>query len=160
MTITVTGIVQIGIVVHSVEDTVKRYQKLLGLTDWSINEVNTEKTKGRNFSNREEPIHAKALIAWTNLGGLELEIIQPQDQNSVYWEFLRDKGPGIHHIMLGTEDTNALSNHLTGQGVQLLASGALQETHFKLFDTQRDLGVFCEIAHGGALIADRKMNNF
>ena len=42
-------IVQIGIVVPSVDAAVKNYATLLGITDWNINYVDTDHGKGRSF---------------------------------------------------------------------------------------------------------------
>ena len=125
-----------------------------GLDDWRFNEVNTVKGKGANFRSGKQPIDARALIAWLPLGNVELELIEPRDNTSVYAEFLRDKGPGIHHVMFVTPDYDRCVEQLTACDVQTLGSGELQNTRFRLFDTLSDLGLICEIAEGEALIPD------
>jgi len=150
-----SDVLQIGIVVRSAEGTARRYTELLGVTDWHFNEVDTEKGKGANFRTRGEPIKARALIAWTQLGNVELELIEPRDEDSVYAEFLRDRGPGIHHVMFATGDYDACLDRMRANGVAEMASGELQHTRFQLLDTLEPLGMICEIAEGEALVPDR-----
>ncbi len=150
-----TDVVQIGIVVRSAEDTARRYQELLGVTDWHFNEVDTENGKGADFRSRGKPITAKALIVWTQLGNVELELIEPRDQDSVYAKFLREQGPGIHHVMFATGDYDACQDRMHANGIATMASGELQNTRFQLLDTVETLGVISEIADGEALVPDR-----
>jgi len=150
-----SDVVQIGIVVQSAEGTARQYMELLGVTDWHFNEVDTEKGKGANFRTRGEPIKARALIAWTQLGNVELELIEPRDEDSVYAEFLRDKGPGIHHVMFAAADYESCLDRMQKNGFETLASGELQNTRFQLLDTIEALGAVIEIADGEALVPDR-----
>jgi 4-hydroxyphenylpyruvate dioxygenase-like putative hemolysin len=147
-------VVQIGIVVDDAAATVCRYRELLGFDDWRFNEVDTVNGKGVNFRRGEHPVDARALIAWMPLGNVELELIEPRDETSVYAEFLRDKGPGIHHVMFVTPDYDHCVSQMTARGVSKLGSGELQDTRFQLFDTQAELGIICEIAAGEPLIPD------
>lgn len=89
------------------------------------------------------------------LGNIELELIEPRDQTSVYAEFLRDKGPGIHHVMFVTPDYDHCLDKMAEQGVLILGSGELQSTRFTSLDTLADLGLICEIAEGDPLLPDR-----
>jgi 4-hydroxyphenylpyruvate dioxygenase-like putative hemolysin len=150
-----SDVLQIGIVVRSAEGTARRYRELLGVTDWHFNEVDTEMGKGANFRTRGEPIKARALIAWTQLGNVELELIEPRDEHSVYAEFLHDHGPGFHHVMIATGDDEVLVERMQQAGVETLASGELQNTRFQLLDTIEALGAVIEIADGEALVPDR-----
>ena len=101
-----------------------------------------------------EFIVAKAKIAWINIGSVELEVIEPRDEGSVYAQFLRDTGPGIHHVMFSTSDFDKCSATMAENNVGVIGSGELQQTRFKMFDTEKDLGLICEIADGHALTPD------
>ncbi len=147
-------VVQIGIVVRDAEATARRYRDLLALDDWRFNEVDTVNGKGSNFRTGEQAIAARALIAWMPLGNVELELIEPRDETSVYAKFLREQGPGIHHVMFATPDYDHCVSHMASHGISTVGSGALQDTRFHLFDTQADLGLICEIAEGEPLVPD------
>ena len=148
------NILQIGVVVHSVDDTVEKYRTLLGLQDWHINFVDTEKGIGRNFKNRGRDIKRKTKIAWIKIGNVELELIEPQDEESDHAEFLREHGPGIHHVMFGNNDYDATLSHMLSQGYQVVSEGELQGARIHVFDTLEDLGLLCEIAEGETLEPD------
>ena len=122
-----------------------------------INYVDSDKGKGANFYRGDKPIKAKAKIAWINIGDVELELIEPRDEHSVYAEFLRDKGPGIHHVMFATADYDSCVKRMTDNQIGTLGGGELQHTRFQMFDTQTDLGLICEIAEGDPLIPDESL---
>lgn len=148
------GIVQIGIVVRDLDDAVARYGFLLGWKDWNFNAVDTQAGKGRRFTFGGAPIEARARIAWMEVGAIEIELIEPRDEDSVYAEFLRDRGPGLHHVMLATEDYRASLADFEQEGYAVVASGELQQTRFALVDTVADLGMLIELAEGGPLVPD------
>ena len=85
---------------------------------------------------------------------VEIELIEPLDEDSVYAEHLREHGPGLHHIMFETDDYAQSWSHLVENGVAEIASGDLQKSRFALFDMRAQLGLICEIAEGGALVPD------
>jgi methylmalonyl-CoA/ethylmalonyl-CoA epimerase len=151
-------IIQIGVVVNNVDRCVERYGELLGWKDWHFNTVDTTLGKGRNFIFAGKPIEARARIAWTVIGQLELELIEPQDEHSIYAEFLRQKGPGLHHVMIEALDFRSTLADFAKHNCDVLASGELQNTRFALVDTLDDLGLLIEIAEGGPLIPDSSLS--
>lgn len=152
-------IVQIGIVVPSVDAAVNNYVNLLGITDWNINYVDTDQGKGRNFRVARKVVAVKAKIAWVKIGEIELELIEPQDDCSIYAEYLRSNGPGVHHLMFGTHHYQHTVEEMQRHGVESLVSGELQATEFQLFDTQQMLGTICEFATGDPLVPDEAARN-
>jgi len=152
-------IVQIGIVVPSVDAAAKNYATLLGITDWNINYVDTDHGKGRNFRVGGKEVAVKAKIAWAKIGEIELELIEPQDDSSIYAEYLRSNGPGVHHLMFGTNDYQHTVDEMRRHGVQSFVTGELQMTEFRLFDTQQMLGTICEFATGDPLVPDEEVRN-
>jgi methylmalonyl-CoA/ethylmalonyl-CoA epimerase len=150
----INGVVQIGILVRNVDDAVRQYAKLFGIGDWNINYVDTENAKGQNFRTAKNKVAVKAKIAWATIGGVELELIEPQDTTSIYAEHLESHGPGVHHVMFGTSDYDGTVASLNGCGVEKIVSGELQATRFQLFDTRDTLGLISEFAEGDALVPD------
>ena len=150
----INGVVQIGILVRNVDEAVEQYAKFLGIDNWNINFVDTEKGKGRNFRTGETVVSVQAKIAWATIGGIEIELIEPQDTTSIYAQHLESHGPGVHHLMFGTNDYDGTVNDLVGCGVESILSGELQETRFRLFDTRETLGLISEFADGDALVPD------
>lgn len=152
-----SAILQIGIVVPSVDAAMRNYATLLGITDWNINYVDTDHGKGRNFRVAGKEVAVKAKIAWAKIGDIELELIEPQDDSSIYAQFLRRNGPGVHHLMFDTDDYQLTAARMRRNEVKSVVSGELQSTEFHLFDTRQLLGTCCEIAMGNPLIPDEKV---
>lgn len=148
------NIIQIGIVVRDAEQTANQYRKLLGLDDWKVNYVDTRSGIGSVFHRKGASIEAKAKIVWMNIGNVELELIEPQDEDSEYSMFLQEKGPGIHHVMFSTPDYSACKKRMLDNHIGFIGGGELQQTRFQMFDTQERLGLICEIADGGSLTPD------
>lgn len=150
----VKNILQIGLVVHDVEQTIRKYRQILGLQPWNINYVDTRNGVGRNFKKGGRTIEIKAKIAWIQLGNVEIEIIEPLDKDSVYYDQLVNQGPGLHHIMFEPVEFDQCGQQLEEQGYTVIGEGELQQTRFKLFDVKEDLGLICEIAEGEPLVPD------
>lgn len=55
-------------------------------------------------SYRGEPADFVADIALSYAGDMQLELIAPVSGRSIYSEFLRDSGPGLHHICVEAAD--------------------------------------------------------
>jgi len=153
------SVIQIGIVVSDVNKAIEGYRNLLQVNKWNINHVDTVTGKGGNFHKNGKPIQAKVKIAWANIGNVELELIEPQDQHSLYSDFLREQGPGIHHVMLGTADYDNCLDHMEKHNVAAIGGGELQSTRFQMFDTQELLGFIFEIAQGDPLVPDETFGN-
>jgi 4-hydroxyphenylpyruvate dioxygenase-like putative hemolysin len=149
------NVIQIGIVVSDLDRTIEAYRNLLQLKAWNFNHVDTATGKGTNFHNKGNPIQARAKIAWVNLGSVELELIEPRDQDSPYAEFLEENGQGVHHIMLGTSSFKAAKEHMSDKNIDVIGGGEFQDTQFQMFDTAELLGFICEVAQGGPLVPDR-----
>ena len=153
------SVIQIGIVVSDVNKAIECYRDLLQVKKWNINQVDTAIGKGGNFHKNGKPIQTKAKIAWADFGKVELELIEPQDQYSIYSDFLKEHGPGIHHVMLGTSNYATCLDHMDRQNIAAIGSGELQGTRFRMFDTQQLLGFICEIAEGDPLVPDQTLSN-
>ena len=122
-----------------------RYRNLLGIDGWQVNHVDTAAGVG-TIQSAGKPTDVKAKIVWTDLSGVELELIEPQDDNSEYARFLATRGPGVHHIMLGVADYGGSRERLASNGVPLLLEGTLQNSRFCLFDASVELGMIIELA--------------
>jgi catechol 2,3-dioxygenase-like lactoylglutathione lyase family enzyme len=148
------AIIQVGIVVADARKAAKEYARLLGLRDWHINQVDTSEGIGLNFRSADGDIPVRATIAWAEIGGIEIELIEPNDDTSPYAVFLRESGPGVHHLMFSTGDHDADVRSLEASRVPVILAGELQETTFRLFDTRERLGTIMELAEGGSLRPD------
>ena len=69
------------------------------------------------------------------LGDVQLELVEHVRGESLYSEFLADKGPGLHHIAFLVPDFDATLRGLERGGVPLLSQGSIGPgSHFAYFD--------------------------
>lgn len=94
-----------------------------------------------------QPANFTARMAFTEAGAVELELIQPLDGQSAWADYLREQGPGIHHIRFNTYDLDSLVQYLDDRGVELAQHGAgiRPGTHWANLETQDLLGFGIEV---------------
>ena len=68
-----------------------------------------------------------------DMGGLSLELIQPLKGNSIYDEFLENKGEGFHHLAFMVEDVDAETADLEKLGFKVIQTGAMPNTKWAYF---------------------------
>jgi len=117
-----THLVQIGAVVKDAQATMDRLSEVFGFGPWIVHEwpKDREKMKG---SYRGQPGDFRFLMAFTQLGSVELELVQPLEGDNVYSDFLRDKGEGLHHIHFDLDEVDTALESLRDQGVEVIQSG-------------------------------------
>ena len=93
-----------------------------------------------------QPADFTARMAFTELGPIELELIQPLEGESIWADFLRERGPGIHHIRFNTPDMDSLVEYLAqnGVGVAQAGTGVRPGTKWAYFDTDDLVGFTIE----------------
>lgn len=90
---------QVGIVVKDMDATIKK------LTSFGIGpfEHRSIPAEAREWY-RDKPMNASFRIAAVNVGGVELEFIQPVEGESPHQAFLDQKGEGIQHLAFAVEN--------------------------------------------------------
>lgn len=140
-----TVLKQIGFVVEDVDAYVERW-KSYGFKNWTpVIEVNGDTTE--DMMQGGEPVDYTTKVAINFDLGLELEFIEPVSDNSIYAEFLREHGPGLHHLQVDGEDgehgklVDFLGMLTSGE---TLISGGPEEYRYRYFDTVPQLGFIAE----------------
>lgn len=136
---------QVGMVVQDARKTAREYEKFgLGpFVEEDFPSVDaTLYGKPANFKNR-------TLLA--NIGGWELELIQVLEGESIFQEFLDEKGEGVHHVGLYVEDYDLEMAKWKGAGVKVLMESKCpppypEGSRYAFLDTESLFGVVMEIA--------------
>lgn len=92
-------IIHLGIVVEDLEKAVKIYEESLGIGPWEIQDAREffaqmKVNGGYGLEIRTAMFHGE---------GYEIELITPTG-GGVYVDWLRERGPGLHHVKFETED--------------------------------------------------------
>jgi hypothetical protein len=106
---------QVGVVVKDVKQVAERLA-FLGIGPFQ--EMKLPPDRQELF--RGKPALADARIMGAQLGGIQLELIQPLALESPHREFLETKGEGIQHIMVAVDDIEKEIKRLTDKGCTVL----------------------------------------
>jgi catechol 2,3-dioxygenase-like lactoylglutathione lyase family enzyme len=144
------AIVQAGIVVEDAAKTARRYTEFFGLGPWLFFDmIPTE------IILHDEPlgnVESCVRVALADLGGIQIELLQPLYGPGTHMEFWKERGEGIHHLSFGAVNEHdrmvaALKEQGIGIEMQGLLGGAATFTYLA---TQKELGTIFEIVKPAA----------
>jgi lactoylglutathione lyase/methylmalonyl-CoA/ethylmalonyl-CoA epimerase len=94
----------IGIAVRSIDEAVKLYTEVLGLTVRGIEVI----------------VDQKARTAIIPVGETKIELIESTDSEGTIAKFIESRGEGLHHIALEVTSINEALQDLTKKGIPLI----------------------------------------
>jgi methylmalonyl-CoA/ethylmalonyl-CoA epimerase len=100
----VEKIEHIGIAVKDIEEANKVYEKLLGVSPYKMESVESEWVNTSFFQTGESKI----------------ELLEATKPESAIAKFIEKKGEGIHHIAFAVKDINAEMKRLSEEGFTIL----------------------------------------
>jgi methylmalonyl-CoA/ethylmalonyl-CoA epimerase len=143
---------QVGLVVWDLERTLASYWNRLGVGPWQIYTYGPPLVKEMTYRGRRQDHRMRVAFTW--LGNLMLEVIQPLEGPSIYEEFLASGREGLHHVAVYVPDFEAVVSALTRAGFTVLQSGRGYGLHgdgaYAYFDTAAELGLILEVAQAPA----------
>lgn len=94
----------IGIAVANLEEAIKYWEEVMGLTCYAIEEVPDQKVK----------------TAFFKIGDVKIELLESTDPEGPIGTFIEKKGAGVHHIAFAVENTDQALNEAAEKGVRLI----------------------------------------
>lgn len=148
----ITKIGHICMVVKDMDAAIKNFEEVYGIGPWIwVGENDFEYLSGTTYVNGKQ-VDFKGRLAICDCLNITLELIQPQDENSHYAEFLRENGEGIHHLFAEVADKDDFVKTVEERGNPDIFHGYVapapfdQKTFCTYYDMRKDLGFICEIA--------------
>jgi hypothetical protein len=117
--VTLPPIDHIGIVVKDIDKTVELLSATWGVGPWDI----LEYTPDDDELEIDEPYRIK--LAFSSLGPVRLELIQPVEGKSLWSEFLENEGEGIQHIAFMVSNWDEMMLGLKGESRNVIAGGVI-----------------------------------
>ena len=117
-------VVQVGWVVKDLDRVVSYWEKL-GLKN--INHDGVQEFPDVTYRGKKTPLSLK--MAFGDIGGVQIEWIQPVKGKSVYDEFLAQHGDGVHHLAFAVRSPEQLEQQLKyfrEKGVEIVQHGSWQ----------------------------------
>jgi len=118
----------LGFVYKDGEEAVKKFKSLFGI----------EKFYQFDY------IVVKVARSW--IGKLRVDLIEPQDKNSIFHTFLEKGNVGLHHIGFQVEDVDEKIKEWDSKGFKQVNIGIIETTKFVYFDATDILGYIIEFA--------------
>jgi hypothetical protein len=141
------GVAQIGFVVKDLDAAVEQYWRLFGVGPWHF--YTYGKPLVKKMSRRGRPVEYRMRIALSNIGPLRIELIQPLEGDTVYSEFVRDHGYGIHHLGILVEDMGDALGRAASAGLAMTMDGSGfgldGDGHYAYLDTEDRIGTTVEL---------------
>ena len=94
----------LGIVVRDIDVSLKALSKIIEIQSAAIKEFSEKKMK----------------CAVVELGGIALEFIQDSSEDGIMAQFIKEKGDGIHHFCLLTDNIEDDIEALKQRGIEML----------------------------------------
>ncbi|MDR3557797.1 MAG: VOC family protein [Syntrophobacteraceae bacterium] len=115
------GINQVAIVVENLELVAENYWNIMGIGPWAVFNWEAPLVYDRKY--RGETVWAREKIALAQVGGVQLELVQPVEGPSIYGDWLRENGEGLHHMNFLVDDVDETVKVLESNGFPSLQSG-------------------------------------
>ena len=146
--IKVSELFQVGIVVRDLDESLKHYKNLLGIGSWEVVKVNSST---HQFTYHGKPVEHSFRAAFTMLGHLMIELLEPLEGDGIYRDFLNEHGEGIHHLgHVRVDDLDKAVRELEEAGFPCIETGG-DRTDFHSWayvDTTSALGYILELSTG------------
>ena len=116
-----SNLMQIGILVNDVEQAAKDWADFLGVPVPNIIITDTVDKAQTLFNGQSTP--ARSRLAFLNCGQLDIELIEPDKNPSIWRECLDKDGEGFHHIAFIIKGMKDKINLLEKQGMKCVQTG-------------------------------------
>lgn len=139
--------VQIGVVVADLDKTIQQLSEIFGIGPFRVIDWPPEGRSDIQKFYHGKPGNFTARMGFTELGSIELELIQPVSGDSIWADFLRERGGGIHHIRFNVDELEPVQDYLLGKGIEAAqhGSGIRPGTLWMNFDTEATVGFVIEV---------------
>jgi hypothetical protein len=141
------GVAQVALVVKDLDKTVENYWKLYGIGPWYFYTYGKPLVKRMSYHGEESEYVMR--IALSYLGPLRIELIELGEGDTVYADYVREHGYGVHHFGILVEDMEAALAKANEAGVAMLQDGAGfgrdGDGHYAYLDTEDEIGVMLEL---------------
>ena len=141
------GIAQVAIVVPDLEEAVENYWKVFGIGDWHFYTYGKPLVKRMTYQGN--PSEYKMRIALAYFGPMRIELIELVEGDTVYADFVREHGYGVHHLGVLVENMQEALAQAESAGLRMTMDGAGfgldGDGHYAYLDTEDKLGITVEL---------------
>jgi hypothetical protein len=141
------GIAQVAILVEDLDKTVENYWIMFGIGPWHFYTYGKPLVKEMTY--HEQPADYRMRIALSQIGPLRIELIEAKEGDSIYADFIKEHGYGVHHFGILVEDMNDALDQTYSAGLEMIQDGSgfglHGDGHYAYLRTEDQLGVTLEL---------------
>lgn len=132
---------QVGVVVRSIDETIKYYEEVFGFGPFEIRYVEYP-----NATYHGEKAGYRGKRGFFYLGPIQIELIELVDGKTIHEDFLKNKGEGIHHIAFEVDDLEKSAENARKAGLKVTQSFRRPDgSGFAYLDSERIGGISFEL---------------
>ena len=132
---------QIGIVVKSVDETVKYFEKEFGFGPFEIRNVDYSDA---TYYGQKAGYRGKR--GFFHLGPIEIELVELIDGRTIHEDFIKQHGEGLHHIGFQVRNLTEAKKNAEKAGFKITQGFSRQDgSGFAYLDTDKTGGVIMEL---------------
>ncbi len=147
--INITNLEQVCIVVHDVNKSIESLWNTFGIGPWKVFVIDSSILNEMTYHGKSAKFSFKMARTQNKIGGFEIELMEPLEGNSIYRDFLREHGEGIHHLgwqrLNSPEAVVETTKSLENAGFPCLMSGMSPDSSFAYIDTTKVLHTILEL---------------
>lgn len=136
-------VTQIGIIVKDIDKVSQDYADFFGVKKPKWNWTDGYEKSHAEFN--DKPSDARAKLAFFDMGQLQIELIEPDNNPSTWREFLDTHGEGVHHIAFFVKDMDEKIKVLKKNEMPLIQKGDYEGGRYAYIDTFSKLKVITEL---------------
>ncbi|NLF51002.1 MAG: hypothetical protein GX577_07680 [Leptolinea sp.] len=141
------GVTQVCILVPKLEPAVEAYYHKFGIGPWHFYTYKQPFVKKMSY--RGKPANYASRIALSYFGPTRIELIEPLEGESLYTEFIREHGYGVHHFGLLVDSMEESLKEAKDAGFDMTMDGSGfgldGDGHYAYLDTEKMFGVALEL---------------
>lgn len=137
---------QVAVICKNVEEMKRRYAAMLGAPVPPTSDGGDYEITGCQYMGQPAP-QAHCKMAFFDLGGIQLELIEPYGGASTWQDFLDETGGGIHHLAFNVPDLEVGIHACEDFGMKLTQWGKYNDASgaYAYLDARESLGCFIEL---------------
>ncbi len=132
---------QVGVVVKSIDETIKYFEKLFGFGPFEMRQVDYP-----NATYYGKIAGYRGKRAFFYLGPIQIELIELIDGKTIHEAFLKEKGEGVHHIAFEVDNLEKSTWNAEKAGLKVIQSFTRPDgSGFAYLDTGKTGGIIFEL---------------
>ena len=141
------GVAQVALVVEDLDRTAEAYWHRFGIGPWHF--YTYQKPFVARMTRNGAPAEYAMRVALANIGTTRIELIEQKAGDTVYAEFIRAHGYGVHHLGLVVDDLEAAVREAEAAGYRVTMDGTGfgldRDGGYAYLDTEDGLGTTFEL---------------